>query len=195
MTLMSLTAYAATHNASRQAAKKWQDRGYLVMRGEQVDDEASDAKMQAAGKGRFRTKAHGGRRVEGERGLIDRPGMGYVAGKRVAASPAPLPWVGWHRLGNPNTLSGHLRTWIKSGDETDQAEALDAADHAAWDEACKDAGWDQWPASIAAAVAADLGIPERAGAVQAALHRQVRARFASLEIFEGDLQDPRLIPR
>jgi hypothetical protein len=195
MTLMSLTAYAATHSASRQAAKKWQDRGYLVMQGDQVDAAASDAKMQAAGKGRFRVKAHGGRRTEGVRGLIDRPGMGYVAGKPVEVLPAPSPWAGWHRLGNPNTMSTQLRTWIESGDEADRVEALDAADHAAWDEACKDAGWDRWPGGIAAAVAADLGIPGRVDAVQAVLHRHVRARLASLEIFEQDLTDPRLTPR
>ena len=199
MTLMSLTAYAATHGASRQAAKKWQDRGYLVMQGDQVDAAASDAKMEGACKGRFRVKAHGGRRTPGARGLIDRPGLGYVAGQRLP--PATLTpavaqtHVGWHPLDNPHTLTDALRVAIDSGDEADRAEALDLADFVSWDEACQNAGWDQWPAKAAAAIAADLGIAGQVDAVRAVLHRHVRARLASLDRFEADLADPRLTPR
>lgn len=57
MTLLSLTAYAATHGATRQAATKWKSRGALVFSGELVNAEASDARMRDAGLGRFRTGA------------------------------------------------------------------------------------------------------------------------------------------
>lgn len=75
MTLVSLTAYAATHGATKQSASEWKARGYLVVRDGLVDAEASDAKMQAAAKGRFRVKAHGGRREAGVQGVVDRPGL------------------------------------------------------------------------------------------------------------------------
>lgn len=57
MTLLSLTAYAATHGASRQAAAKWKSRGVLRFSGDQVDVGPSDQAMRNAGLGRFRTEA------------------------------------------------------------------------------------------------------------------------------------------
>lgn len=57
MTLLSLTAFAATHNATRQAAAKWKAKGALVFSGDQVDVEASDARMRDAGLGRFKSAA------------------------------------------------------------------------------------------------------------------------------------------
>lgn len=57
MTLLSLTAYAATHGASRQAAAKWKTRGALVFSGDKVDAEASDRQMRDAGLGRFKIEA------------------------------------------------------------------------------------------------------------------------------------------
>lgn len=55
--LLSLTAYGATHGATRQAAAKWKKAGVLVFSGDQVDVDASDGKMRAAGLGRFKTEA------------------------------------------------------------------------------------------------------------------------------------------
>lgn len=54
-TLLSLSAFAATHGASRQAAQKWKSRGALVFSGDLVDVEASDASMRDNGLGRFKT--------------------------------------------------------------------------------------------------------------------------------------------
>ena len=55
--LLSLTAFAAAHGASRQAAAKWKARGVLVFSGDQVDVEASDQRMRDAGLGRFKVDA------------------------------------------------------------------------------------------------------------------------------------------
>lgn len=57
MTLLSLTAYAKTHGASRQAASKWRKNGVLVLVGEFVDVEKSDARMRDNGLGRFKLEA------------------------------------------------------------------------------------------------------------------------------------------
>lgn len=54
MALLSLSAYAATHGASKQAATKWKTRGLLVFSGELIDVGASDAKMKRAAMGRFK---------------------------------------------------------------------------------------------------------------------------------------------
>ncbi|NIJ07227.1 hypothetical protein FHS31_000823 [Sphingomonas vulcanisoli] len=54
---MSLTAYAASHNASRQAAGKWKARGALVFSGDLVDVDASDQRMRDTGLGRFKQAA------------------------------------------------------------------------------------------------------------------------------------------
>lgn len=55
MTLLSLTAFAATHGVSRQAATKWKSTGALVFDGDLVDVDASDQRMRDAGLGRFKT--------------------------------------------------------------------------------------------------------------------------------------------
>lgn len=57
MTLLSLTAFAKTHGASRQAAAKWKKTGALVFSGELVDAKASDERMRNAGLGRFKDAA------------------------------------------------------------------------------------------------------------------------------------------
>ncbi|HEX7850149.1 MAG TPA: hypothetical protein VF485_10510 [Sphingomonas sp.] len=57
MTLLSLGAYGKSHDASRQAAAKWRDRGVLVLEGDKVDVELSDARMRDAGLGRFKIEA------------------------------------------------------------------------------------------------------------------------------------------
>lgn len=57
MDTLSLTAYAATHGTSRQAAAKWRKSGVLVMAGGLVDVESSDARMREAGLGRYKGEA------------------------------------------------------------------------------------------------------------------------------------------
>ena len=59
MTLVSLTAFAATHGASRQAAAKWKKAGVLKFSGDLVDVEQSDERMRSAGLGRFKSEAAG----------------------------------------------------------------------------------------------------------------------------------------
>jgi len=57
MTLLSLSAFAKTHGATRQAAAKWRDKGALALAGDLVDVEKSDEIMKAAGLGRFKVFA------------------------------------------------------------------------------------------------------------------------------------------
>ena len=57
MALLSLTAFAATHHATRQAAAKWKKAGVLVFSGALIDAEASDLAMRDAGLGRFKGEA------------------------------------------------------------------------------------------------------------------------------------------
>lgn len=57
MGLLSLTAFAATHGASRQAATKWKKSGVIVLSGDLIDADKSDRKMRAAGLGRFKDAA------------------------------------------------------------------------------------------------------------------------------------------
>lgn len=59
MTLVSLTAFATTHGASRQAAAKWKKAGVLTFSGDLVDVEQSDEKMRSAGLGRFKSDSAG----------------------------------------------------------------------------------------------------------------------------------------
>ncbi len=59
MTLLSLTAFAKTHGASRQAAAKWKNNGALRLSGGLVDVEASDRLMRDAGLGRFKPSGAG----------------------------------------------------------------------------------------------------------------------------------------
>ncbi|HEX7853846.1 MAG TPA: hypothetical protein VF503_09140 [Sphingobium sp.] len=190
--LMTLAAYAATHGASKQAASKWKTRGLLVLCDEMVDAEASDVKMEGAAKGRFRTKAHGGRRQAGVQGSVDRPGLT----KEIHPAPFPVApvWSGWHRVGNPNALSTDMRALIDLGDAEAISELLDTLDFSEWENACTAAGWDRWPASVAALIAADLGIADIAR-VQLLLETHVRARLTLLGINRVDLTDPRLDPR
>ena len=56
MGLLSVSAYAATHNASKQAAAKWKARGLLVFSGALVDVAQSDKKMRTAAMGRFKPR-------------------------------------------------------------------------------------------------------------------------------------------
>lgn len=60
MKFLSLSAYAKTHGATRQAAAKWRDNGALVLEGKLVDVKKSDARMRAAGLGRFKSSGEGG---------------------------------------------------------------------------------------------------------------------------------------
>ncbi|WP_231565204.1 hypothetical protein, partial [Sphingomonas sp. Ant H11] len=57
MPLLSLTAFAKTHGATRQAAAKWKKAGVLQFSGELIDVDASDQRMRDAGLGRFKIEA------------------------------------------------------------------------------------------------------------------------------------------
>lgn len=57
MAEISLTAFAATHGATRQAAAKWKKHGVLTFSGDLVDVEKSDKRMRDAGLGRFKGAA------------------------------------------------------------------------------------------------------------------------------------------
>ena len=54
MALLSVSAFAATHGASKQAAAKWKARDALIFSGALVDVAKSDAKMKSLRLGRFK---------------------------------------------------------------------------------------------------------------------------------------------
>jgi hypothetical protein len=54
MPLVSVTAFAASHGASKQAAAKWKLRGALIFSGALVDVAPSDKKMKSLRLGRFK---------------------------------------------------------------------------------------------------------------------------------------------
>lgn len=58
-TLLSVTAFARTHDVSKAAAQKWEAKGYLTKREGKVWAEASDRTLQHAGLGRFSEVAAG----------------------------------------------------------------------------------------------------------------------------------------
>jgi chromosomal replication initiation ATPase DnaA len=73
MGLLSVSAYAATHGASKQAAAKWKARGLLVLSGALVDVAASDAKMKTAAMGRFKIAKPGAAKHQPKVRAVDAP--------------------------------------------------------------------------------------------------------------------------
>ena len=73
MGLISVSAYAATHGASKQAAAKWKARGLLVFSGALVDVAASDAKMKMAAMGRFKISKPGAAKRQPKVRAVDAP--------------------------------------------------------------------------------------------------------------------------
>jgi hypothetical protein len=179
MILMTITDYAATHNAQRQAAKKWADKGALVMVGAKVDAEASDVRMKAADLGRFRLRAHGGRRAAGVHGKVDRPAMTDTATLAERAFAEEYPHLVRARSAIPNGCVATIERIAcpEAPDEIELFEMLDAIALGDFEADAEMAEWHRWPTRIAASVAKELGIPKRADALEAALRRRIIERL------------------
>ncbi|RSU46333.1 hypothetical protein [Sphingomonas sp. S-NIH.Pt15_0812] len=186
MTLMSLTAFAATHGTSRQAASKWKAKGFLKLRGDQVDVEASDQRLRDAGLGRFKAEAAGAqpppataprnrRAVAGATGravaaVVDE----VVADLRDAAEEGEIDegiagdfiqqlLAGqFQSKANAGTIKENalaLKHWLGAQREAEQLVEVEVAVAVIFDDrrAARDA-WMAFPARFAPLLAADLDI-------------------------------------
>ena len=167
MTLLSLTAYARTHGSSRQAAQKWRAKGALVMDGEKVDLESSDARLRSLGLGRFKQDARnpvagdGGSEKAGD-DLEERLLAGNVLSK-VEAEQVKESALALKHLVAVRKEAGQL---LES--ETVEKVMFEEARRA------RDA-WLNFPARVAPLLAADLGVDAGliAEALAAHVHRQL----------------------
>jgi hypothetical protein len=182
MTLLSLTAFAATHGASRQAAAKWKSRGALVFSGDLVDVQASDRRLRKAGLGRFKVPAGKGqpapaaatgnqRRIRPEvAAAVDE----VVTDLRAAAEGGEID----DEIAGgfiEQLLEGKFRTKVQANAIKENALALkhllsaqkdagklveiEAAEKAIFDDRreARDA-WEGWPTRIGSLLAMDLGL-------------------------------------
>lgn len=207
MNLMTITAYAASHNAQRQAAAKWADKGALVMVGGQVDAQASDTRMKAFGLGRFRSRGHGGRRNAGVRGKTDRPAISPALPSSIPSetamrgrfdpleglSPEEVQW----RQDNPLSLGVQIAAATIALDcaDTDEEVAgsagtlLDLADVITfWEmqQRADDAGWLPWAREIAPSMATEMSVP--ADRLVSAIEAAVVRRLVGLGHDEAELR-------
>jgi hypothetical protein len=207
MTLLSLTAFAATHGASRQAAAKWKSRGALVFSGDLVDVKASDKRLRNAGLGRFKVAAGEGQpapaTATGNRRKI-RPEVAaavdeVVTDLRAAAEDGEID----DEIAGgfiEQLLEGKFRSKVQANAIKENALALkhllsaqkdagklvdiETAESILFDDRrqARDA-WEGWPTRIGPLLAADLGL-ETAVVVEALkpyVHQQLE------ELGEPDL--------
>lgn len=195
MTLLSLTAYAAAHGASRQAATKWKRNGALVFSGDLVDVEASDAQMRDAGLGRFKaladdtqpTPATTPRNRAEVAGKVDDIITDFEAAAADGEIDAEIAGVFIEEL-----LNGQLRSkvqatalkenalalkhWLAAQKEAGKLVEIETAETVIFEDrrAARDA-WMAWPGRIAPLLAADLDIDgaKLAEALKAYVHQQL----------------------
>jgi len=190
MSLVSLNAYAAMHNATKQAATGWKKRGVLVLSGALVDTEASDAAMRARDLGRFKQRRTGGKRTAGVRGLLDTPG------REVDPSPAEGravdlavdPW----RTDDPSNLgvqiqvaATELAVAVKTNPHArpDFSDIFDLANtimYWGWSDEREIIRWADWPSVVATKIAADIGQPKKAAAIRNSLEKHMEARMVDM---------------
>jgi len=170
MGLLSLSAYAATHGASKQAAAKWKTRGALVMSGVLVDAEASDEKMKAAGLGKFKPARSPSTSRAPTATLVDEAVVDpVVAGMGEEVDDEALDRFAEH------LLQGRFATTIVATQVKENALALKhlvaarkaagavvetAVAEAVLFEVTRNArnAWLNWPSEIAPLLASDLGL-------------------------------------
>lgn len=203
MTLLSLTAYAETHGASRQAATKWKTRGALVFSGAMVEVEASDQRMRDAGLGRFKAEAAEARPAPATSTRNRAAVAGPVAPEVAAAVDAAVTdleaaaadgEIDGEIAGGfiEQLLSGEFRSKVEAAAIKENALALkhllaaqreagqlvhiEVAEMAIFDDrrAARDA-WMAWPGRMAPLLAADLGIDgsRLAEALKVYVHQQL----------------------
>lgn len=199
MTLLSLTAFASTHGASRQAATKWKTKGALVFTGDQVEVEKSDERMRKAGLGRFKAAALEAQPAPAtatrNRQRIPRA-VAEAVDEAVAdlASAAEEGEIDEEIAGGfiEQLLQGQFRSKVQANAIKENALALkhllaaqkeagmlvemEVAQSVIFDDrrAARDA-WMAWPARFAPLLAADLDIdgPTLAEALKPYVHQQL----------------------
>lgn len=204
MKLLTLAAYAATHGATKQAATGWKAKGLLVFSGDLVDVDASDANMQKRLMGRFKVATRRGGKADRRRNLLDhgqlRPSLvDRPDGRLTSAAEKPGdPW----RTDDPKdagvqieSAARELRARAAPNDELADWLLNDLVDHADtvmfawWDENCEIVRWSAWATTIAPALARDLGLTKRVGAVRAALEKQMAARLLEIGFTAEDVAE------
>lgn len=170
MGLVSVSAYAATHGATKQAAAKWKSRGALVMSGALVDVAASDAKMRAAGLGRFKARPTGAAKRQPKVTSVDAPVVDPV----VVGAGEDVDDEALDRFAE-NLLQGRFASVVLASQVKENALALKhlvaarkgagavvetAVAEAVLFEVTRNArnAWLNWPSQIAPLLASDLGL-------------------------------------
>lgn len=160
--LVSLTAFATAHGVKKQSASEWKRNGILVMVGDLIDADASDAKMKANGMGRYRTPGRGGPR------------------KAEVAQPAPRP--GKRAARRPKEVAAAVDKAV--------ADLRDAAEEGEIDEEIASGFIDQLLAGQFRSKADAIAIKENALALKHLLAAQKEAgRLVEMEVAENVLFD------
>jgi hypothetical protein len=172
--LLSVTAFAAKHGASKQAAAKWKLRGALVFSGALVAVKASDAKMKSLRLGRFKPATQASKRATTKRPTkvtaVDAPVVDPV----VAGDGEEVDDEALSRFAE-QLLQGRFATFDHAAQVKENALALkhlvaarkaagavvetEIAEAVIFDvtRGVRDA-WTSWPSQIAPLLAADLNI-------------------------------------
>jgi len=215
MKLLSLTAFAATHGASRQAATKWKSKGALVFSGEMVNVTASDKRMRDAGLGRFKQAA-----AEAQPPPATAPRNRGKVAPAVAAAVSEVVADFEAAIGDgeiddeiaggfiEQLLGGQFRSKVEAAAIKENALALkhllaaqkeagklvdiETAEMVLFDDrrAARDA-WEAWPGRFAPLLAADLDIDGAtlAEALKPYVHQQLDELGEPDLDFTGDDED------
>jgi hypothetical protein len=183
VTLVSLAAYAAMHDASKQAATKWKSRGLLTIVDGKVDVERSDRAMRGAAAGRFKPSTA----VDDRRDPVDAVDVNLVDEELDDASV--VEFVEALREGrfatearadqikaNALALKHLVAAQLAAGSVCDiaLAESVIFEDR----RKARDA-WMNWPSRIGPLLAADLDVDD-AGKVVEALNGYVHQLLSEL---------------
>ena len=216
MKTVSLTAYAALHGATRQAAAKWKTRGVLVFYGDGIDVAASDVRMRDAGLGRFKEVAQTTQPTPATGTRNRRPVAGEIA-REVAATvdevvddlraAADDGEIDEDIAGGfiEQLLAGQFRSKVQASaikenalalkhllvaqKEADKLVEIEVAEAVIFEDrrAARDA-WMAWPGRFAPLLAADLDIDgaKLAEALKPYVHQQLNELGEPLLDFTGD---------
>jgi hypothetical protein len=199
--LISVSAYAATHGASKQAAAKWKTRGLLVLSGALVDVAASDAKMKRAAMGRFKVAKPGAAKRRPKVVAVDAPVVDpVVAAAGEAVDDEALDQFAEQLLRGQfadiavanqvkeNALA--LKHLVAARKAAGAVVELEVAEKVLFEAARgqRDA-WMNWPSQIAPLLAADLSMD--AGQVLEALNPYVQQHLEQLGSPKADFDAER----
>ncbi len=183
---MNQADFARLHGVSRKTVTAWKHQGRIVMRGANVDVQASETRLRDAGLGRFRDLAD-------DAEAVDLPIPGTEADPETMA--AFLTGLLNGKFGDrstaekikENALAGlrALELQTKAGTLMEVADAETLFFQMARSE--RDA-WMNWPARVGPELAAELDLP--ADRIVAALVRLVHSELADRGEPEADFTQP-----